>query len=850
MSLTLIENKLARLRRHIRVMFVAWGFAKVMIWAAALILWLFYTDYMLHLPGGLRVAFLVAAVLILLVVAFRSIVYPLSRTLSDEDLALLVEREYPLLNERLISSLQILRSNERYKDVASEQMIRAVVGESFDIAGRLQFNEAVRSRRLLYMVLGSLGMMVLLFGHAWFARDPMSTWLKRAAGAGPEWPKRTQLQVEVLARDELSKYPTRDELVVNFTFNPEARIDQFGAVGVYEVAGGSDLRIIATPSGEKPREAELRITSYTINEDGTYVQRGDEIRRPMEYHGEDGGKDGEQARVYFSNNKTGLINPLEKLVVRCGDAISPPLWIRVIPAPELDSPITLGLTFPEYLALPAETTQELAIDAIAGTRVDYSFRTTKPLRLQGADASALFIDNSAGASERFAINTALDQGDNWYRVSLPALRVGMNRWRLKLVDDRGIENSKQIGDLMQVRQDTPPAVRVLFSGDPLVSNQFVYVTPDAVLPIEFQAEDDYGISVIRLFWRLNSADDFTEYAAFAAQPEIVALSRSPLRQGTWTYPLEFEKLLAGAKLVEGLPNTVEVYIQAFDMNQTVGDEGAERQGSRNHTTMTFELHSLDDLSIKVSSQIRNIKSTIFSMSDLQKAQLLLVEEAIAQPSLLDFTGEKGERLRHDLDEVYKRQNQLLRDCEVVLARFGVFAQVYQYNRLERADLARPQEARIQSVRMLAALAVSDREQQQALNVTLLRLENASNQEFNQYSLAVVNELKRMLARATPDASFSATSFGGLLQQQGVTSAGCFDRARTLLEGVLDYNAKPSDRLLMLQELAKQQEMAQALINAIIDQVKKWEGFDEILQLFRSLLKSQEETNTDVNKENR
>ncbi|MCA8947297.1 MAG: hypothetical protein KDB29_13775, partial [Planctomycetes bacterium] len=97
MSLQLIEKKLGQLRGHIRLMFFSWGLAKVTMWAAGLTLWLYYTDMLLKLPGGLRVGFLVVAIVVLLVVAVRSLIYPLSRTISDEDLALLVEREYPLL---------------------------------------------------------------------------------------------------------------------------------------------------------------------------------------------------------------------------------------------------------------------------------------------------------------------------------------------------------------------------------------------------------------------------------------------------------------------------------------------------------------------------------------------------------------------------------------------------------------------------------------------------------------------------------------------------------------------------------------------------------------------------------
>ena len=94
MSLSLIESKLAQLRGHIRLMFLSYGLGLLLVWVAGLALWLFWSDYLLNLPAGVRVTFLVLSCLALAVVVIRNIVYPLSRTLTDEDLALLVEREY------------------------------------------------------------------------------------------------------------------------------------------------------------------------------------------------------------------------------------------------------------------------------------------------------------------------------------------------------------------------------------------------------------------------------------------------------------------------------------------------------------------------------------------------------------------------------------------------------------------------------------------------------------------------------------------------------------------------------------------------------------------------------------
>lgn len=849
MSLTLIEKKLSQLRGHIRLMFFSWGLAKLTIWAAALTLWLFYSDMLLKLPGGFRLVFLLIALVLLAVVAVRSLVYPLSRTISDEDLALLVEREYPLLNDRLISALQMLKGQERYKDAGSQEMMRAVVGESFDIAGRLQFNEAVRSRRLLYMVTGSMLAMLLLFGHAWFARDAMGTWVKRALGGGPEWPTDTQLEVLILGKDQLAQYPTNEDLNVNFNFDPEEQIPELGVTGVYQVAANSDLRFIARPSGEIPDKAEIIIATWQKDpESGRYVRVGKDISRPMERSSITAADDSQV--VFFSYNKMSVISHLEQITIKAGDATAGPYTLRVIPAPELDSPLELTFTYPEYLVLEPRRTQEQLVDAVAGTRVEFTFSTTKPLMLEGPEASALLVDFNVGSSQRFPIDTDSAAGENHYKARIPALQLGMSRYRLKLVDRVGIENAENIGNLMQVKEDVAPTVRVLFSGDPLVSNQLVYITRDAVLPIEFEMMDDYGIGSARMFWRFQIETEYREFAPFAARfKELESNPRASLKT---SFELNFAGLIGNEPIPTGPRPAIEVYIQAFDLNQVKVDENAppQFQGSKHHTVLTYELYEIDELRAKVSSQIRQIKTTISGMATLQEELLAITRDALARPNLLDFRDEAGQRLRNDLDEAYKRQNQMLRDAEVVLNRFGVFAQVYRYNRLERKaeNLSKPQESRIQTVRLLLAIAAAERDLQQRVNSPLVRLEEAEDADIARHAGELIANLNAELLRAQPDAAFSADSFGKLIQETGLFTPGSMERARALYESLLEVGIKPNERRELLAELQKQQELSIEIIAAVQEQVKKWEGFDDILHGFRNLFDTQKETNEDVKEE--
>lgn len=855
MSLSLIESKLAQLRGHIRLMFVSYGLGLLLCWIAGLALWLFWSDYLLNLPAGVRVAFLVVACLALAVVVIRNIVYPLSRTISDEDLALLVEREYPLLNDRLITSLQFLKNQERYKDVASDKMIEAVVGESFDLAGKLNFGDAVRSRRLLYMVVASVCAMCTVFAHAYFARDPMSTWARRALGADVPWPTRTKLDVKFLEADQLALYPTDEELTINFSHDP--------AQDIFQVALDSDLRIIAEPSGDIPSKAEVRIDVYSAERDGKggVVKKSLQSSIKRDMNREVIGADTKNERVFFSYNKLSAQNAWEEIYIKAGDALAGPYVVVVIPPPELAGQLEFTYRYADYLRLPERKTQERAIEGVAGTRVLLNFATTKPLLLSGPDASRLVVDFNVGTSQNLKLepdearnNAAKETAAKakteqamWHYSTVINLAMGMSRYTLKLIDEGGIANSKRLGDLMQVKEDIAPAVRVLFSGDPLVSNQLVAAAKDAVIPVEFELTDDYGVGEVRLFWRYAEEREFREFKPFAAKYKYLRDKPATLVKDTWALDLDALIRDANIPLATNKP-TIEAYIQAFDLKQGDVDPATNLpmlQGSQHNPIMSYELYTVDDLRAKVSTQIRQIKTTINAMLAAQQELVVQTGEALDKKELLNLEGEEGRRLRTDLNNAFQRQNQLLRDGEAVMERFGVFAQAYQFSRLERDDKDRPQEGRIQSVRLLLAISGADRELQQLLTGPLNLLKDAEGDALSGATDETIDVLLKQLKRAKPDASFPTQSFGMLLQEAKSTTPGCAERARSLCENVLSTTITPSERRELLAELRRQQQLNAETLKAIQALVKKWEGFDDILAGFRGLRDNQKDINNNV-----
>jgi hypothetical protein len=388
---------------------------------------------------------------------------------------------------------------------------------------------------------------------------------------------------------------------------------------------------------------------------------------------------------------------------------------------------------------------------------------------------------------------------------------------------------------------------VLFSGDPLVSNQLVAVSKDAVIPVEFELSDDYGVGQAKLFWRFAEEQEFREFKPFAEKYKLLRSKPATLVKDTWD--LDFDALIRDANIPLLSPKpTIEAFIQAFDLRQGEIDPKTNQptlQASQHNPIMSYELYTVDDLRAKVSTQIRQIKTTINAMLAAQVELVTQTSEALEKKDQLNLEGEEGRRLRTDLNNAFQRQNQLLRDAEAVMERFGVFAQAYQFSRLERDDKDRPQEGRIQAVRLLLAIAGADRELQQLLMTPLNQLKDAEGDALLGATDETIDALLKQLKRAKPDASFPTASFGMLLQESKVNTPGSAERARSLCENILSTTITPSERRELLAELKRQQLLNADTLKAIQALVKKWEGFDDILAGFRGLRDSQKDINDNL-----
>ncbi|HUW56058.1 MAG TPA: hypothetical protein VMZ92_05445, partial [Planctomycetota bacterium] len=96
-------------------------------------------DFLLKLPGAVRLFLLAAALGVTGFVLVRGLLKPLLVRMSDEDLAVSVERRFPHLNDRLISTVEFTRGDEETSYFGSPAMVEEVVAETYETAGGLDF---------------------------------------------------------------------------------------------------------------------------------------------------------------------------------------------------------------------------------------------------------------------------------------------------------------------------------------------------------------------------------------------------------------------------------------------------------------------------------------------------------------------------------------------------------------------------------------------------------------------------------------------------------------------------------------------------------------------------------------
>ncbi|MEK6259582.1 MAG: hypothetical protein AABP62_13270 [Planctomycetota bacterium] len=311
---------LDRLRSRIRS-YVMWeGIALVVVllgalfWGSFLVDWCYFQLSRLELPRWFRATVLVSGIGLLAAGAVSWIALRLFRAIRIKALALVLERRFPELDDRLITAVEAAEGTEANESPVTSAMLRHTIVEAARTASGLDLGSVFDRKPLRRAVITASVMVASILGLAVANSAAMERWVAGYLGLRDGyWPRETELIVKVIVQ-------------------PGDRVREF-TDGRYKHPKGSDLSLqIEVAPGKKAPE-QVRFDARLANGRGNvraYLTRvGDQP---------------------FRHTLAGLLDDAD-IWVTGGDFVNArPYRVQVVQPPEIQS-VTLHCLYPEYTGL-------------------------------------------------------------------------------------------------------------------------------------------------------------------------------------------------------------------------------------------------------------------------------------------------------------------------------------------------------------------------------------------------------------------------------------------------------------------------------------------------------------------
>ncbi len=349
---------------------------------------------------------------------------------------------------------------------------------------------------------------------------------------------------------------------------------------------GDDVKIMATVS----RKASERLELVTVSKDKKervlpMLPRGEakwqalltEVKEPVQFF----------ARSGRARSETGELNV--QLTPRILEAI-----VRITPLAYTRQAIYEG-------KLP-----DAGFSGLIGTKVEMYLTSNRPLRL---GRMQILYDDRTERTVELGINAAAPNQADMVSGSFILDREG--KFEINVVDIDGLQSTDSVHGKLAILVDQRPIVRIL---EP---KQHSLATPDIELPISISAEDDFGITQLRLYRSLNGS---------AARSIDLAVDESARANAILQLPLNRYGLVPG--------DEIDLFARTED-NDPNGPKGAESPKTTiriisvdEFQERMLEQRGAEALAAKYEAAQRQLENVSTAIAEAQAA----AEQAAADPN--------------------------------------------------------------------------------------------------------------------------------------------------------------------------------------------------------------------------
>ena len=441
---------------------------------------------------------------------------------SHEELALMVEKDHPGFNSRLISAVQFAEGKAAVPANAPPSMIKAMVSETEQEASRFQFADIVDRRKMARAILLLMGIISLAgIGAYIIGKQNLDILLARAFGATIPIPHETRIikapgEMLVGIGDTIELSFTAESMVDNVDLPEE------GELNINYVNGRKESLLLPRMTEEvtlAANETNTTIEPVALNESaltGTYKVTISDIQESFDF----------QATI--NDARTGKIN------------------VRAIERPQVES-ITGTQTYPSFTGNPPTQHAPGDFTLFPGGTMKLDITSTNDLT-----SAALHL---IGTNTKVPVKVNTNNSKLCtVEFSIPPEKL--SGFSLSLTDTEKMQSRDDVVYRVSLLADRAPEIRITY---PKRSEEMA--TRKAKFLILYEATDRFGIASMNLRYRLGDSDT-----------QSVPVSIPPNNPKSVNGKIDWDLTKLQPNLTEG--DVLEYWLEATDQNAVSANTGS------------------------------------------------------------------------------------------------------------------------------------------------------------------------------------------------------------------------------------------------------------------------------------
>ena len=613
-----IITKLSAVRRTWRWLIFSESFLRLLT-TLALVMTLILLCFQLPLHSLIRSSIVILSVGIAIYITFRILIRPLLHKLPHSTVAAYLEKAYPNIENRILSTVQLKPTLENnrlgYAQEFVEQLIFQTQQDVQEIESKKIFqNEFLKIKRNTGMAVIALGILML------------TNFLLPSALKGF-----TQT-IETLPKTPMEGFTAQIEEV---------------RPGNIQIKRGADVTVTAKVSGhlDAPVYVYYRLAQAdSESKNDANVQESPDTDMNV-------GQD-EQQLPHLSDSETwqsllmnrepteipysakiGNIDRSLQYYVSTKDVASEHYQITVSPEPIVKT-FQLQLNYPAYTQIPSQTLEADTgdLEVLYGTEVVLTGESNKPL----TEAHLIFEESDLVKLEI--------EAETQMKGSFIAKEAGT--YHIQIQDTDGLTNSEPLSYTLNVFKDTAPQVEIIEPGKDLVLDN------DMIVKLKVEAADDYGIQALQLVHRIQkeNADDVT-----IMLKQIPSITSPPQTSQFLTYSWDIEPI----GLFPG--EAISYYVQAIDTDDVSGPNIGKSR------TYTVRFPTLDELYENIAAEQETEQLGLDELFDEQTEATGIVDELLDKiRKFREFTLSDKKLMQQVVEsqkEIERKANELISEME-------------------------------------------------------------------------------------------------------------------------------------------------------------------------------------------